>query len=82
MRVYGVFMHELTHAAAALLMGRSVENVSYGPEGWRPSRGSRRFPTWRACSKERNEPFSRRLFSKPETARNVAVCLAASFASS
>jgi hypothetical protein len=35
MRVYGVYVHELTHAAAALLMGRSVENISYGPKGGR-----------------------------------------------
>lgn len=33
MRVYGVFVHELTHAAAAIVMGRRVEKMSYGSEG-------------------------------------------------
>jgi hypothetical protein len=35
MRVYGVFMHEMTHAAAARLLGRRVESMTYGPEGGR-----------------------------------------------
>jgi hypothetical protein len=35
MRVYGVFVHELTHAAAALLFGRRVEELSYSEQGGR-----------------------------------------------